>query len=341
MADITHGTWIKDGKAVDKVFSNGNQVYGRNLYTDTQNFNNLALWNTASSAAPSVYWTKTTDTYNGLAVIQTTASWNGISQYIQVKKGDVLTYSVYAKYISGTGTSMIYWGLNDNPEGSYSAATANPSNNEVVITDSWQRVSETAVATSDGYLRPRIERSSNNTHVLQIAGIKVEKGSTATPWSPALEDVSDYGRNLLTGTGNHTVTGTGAFTADYLSNETTYDLLTLFKGLEGQTVTVSVDYNYSGFVAGSKTSRLGWETQINAGTPAYYGAWYSPDYSHNDSGSGRISYTFVVPINIISVGGSKGYIQFSGSGTGTLSHIKLEKGSVATPWTPAPEDVLK
>lgn len=31
MADITHGTWIKDGKAVDKVFSNGKQVYGRNL----------------------------------------------------------------------------------------------------------------------------------------------------------------------------------------------------------------------------------------------------------------------------------------------------------------------
>ncbi|KWT44596.1 hypothetical protein [Lactiplantibacillus plantarum] len=31
MADITHGTWIKDGKAVDKVFSKGKQVYGRNL----------------------------------------------------------------------------------------------------------------------------------------------------------------------------------------------------------------------------------------------------------------------------------------------------------------------
>nr|WP_285806875.1 hypothetical protein [Lactiplantibacillus plantarum] len=25
MADITHGTWIKDGKAVDKVFSDGKQ----------------------------------------------------------------------------------------------------------------------------------------------------------------------------------------------------------------------------------------------------------------------------------------------------------------------------
>ena len=37
MADITHGTWIKDGKPVDKVYSNGKQVYGRNLLTGTSN----------------------------------------------------------------------------------------------------------------------------------------------------------------------------------------------------------------------------------------------------------------------------------------------------------------
>ncbi|QSE53259.1 hypothetical protein JWR93_03825 [Lactiplantibacillus plantarum] len=36
MADITHGTWIKDGKAVDKVFSNGQRIYGRNLLLGTK-----------------------------------------------------------------------------------------------------------------------------------------------------------------------------------------------------------------------------------------------------------------------------------------------------------------
>ena len=35
MADITHGTWIKDGKAVDAVYSNGQQIYGRNLLVNT------------------------------------------------------------------------------------------------------------------------------------------------------------------------------------------------------------------------------------------------------------------------------------------------------------------
>ncbi|MCM2649764.1 hypothetical protein NDQ50_09120, partial [Lactiplantibacillus plantarum] len=62
--------------------------------------------------------------------------------------------------------------------------------------------------------------------------------------------------------------------------------------------------------------------------------------STNSSGSGRISSTFVVPKNITSVEPANGYIQFSGSGTGTLSHLKLEKGNTPTPWAPAPEDIL-
>lgn len=35
MADITHGTWIKDGKAVDAVYQSGVKTYGRNLALGT------------------------------------------------------------------------------------------------------------------------------------------------------------------------------------------------------------------------------------------------------------------------------------------------------------------
>ena len=159
-----------------------NSAVGTNLYTDTKNFDNLSSW------WGSNLWTKTTDTYKGLAVVQTTDPWGGLSQYIQVKKGDILTYSVYAKYISGTGTSVIYWQLDSQTEGSYSSATTDINNNTVNITDSWQRISGTIVATSDGYLRPRLERTNNNTNTLQIAGTKLEKGSKATDWQPAPED---------------------------------------------------------------------------------------------------------------------------------------------------------
>ncbi|AYH91951.1 tail fiber protein [Lactobacillus phage Iacchus] len=145
--------------------------------------------------------------------------------------------------------------------------------------------------------------------------------------------VKVYGRNLLTGTGNHTVTGTS--NNGYVSNEDA-NPTQLFQGLEGQTVTASYDYEYSGFIAGSGNNRIVWEARIAADTIIYFDLWY---YPNNDSGSGRVSRTFVVPKNV-KTAGSMGYIQFSGSGTGTLSHFKLEKGSVATPWTPAPEDIL-
>ncbi|MGN8166346.1 collagen-like protein [Lactiplantibacillus plantarum] len=164
---------------------------GTNLYTDTKNFDNLTSWYASS------LWTKITDTYNGLAVMQTTQDWNGLSQYIQVKKGDVLTYSVYAKNISGTGTSSISWPLSNHTEGSYSTATTNGYSNTVTITDSWQRISGTKIVTSDGYLRPRLERTTGNTNTLQIAGIKVEKGSVATDWCPNPAEIltqSDYAK---------------------------------------------------------------------------------------------------------------------------------------------------
>ena len=160
----------------------------------------------------------------------------------------------------------------------------------------------------------------------QLNGVKVQ------PYNKLSDTIG--GRNLLTGTDSHTVTG--AMNSDYLSNETPDDLLTLFKGLEGKTVTVSVDYKYSGFIAGSSNNRLGWELEIHSDSKTPFSVWY---YPKNASGSGRVSTTFVVPKNITSVIEGRGYNEFSGSGTGTLSHLKLEKGSVATDWTPAPEDL--
>ncbi|MBU5275394.1 phage baseplate upper protein [Levilactobacillus brevis] len=177
-------------------------------------------------------------------------------------------------------------------------------------------------------------------------GDKGDKGDTGTVdntgliSAPAFQslqtqvDNSAVGTNLLTGTGSHTVTGTGLYDYGQLFNN---DPLTLFKGLGGQTVTVSVDYEYSGFIAGSSNNRIGWEIGLTGDTTVWAGPWY---YPNNSSGSGRASSTFVVPKNITSIQEGAGYIQFSGSGTGTLSHFKLEKGSVATDWSPNPTEIL-
>ncbi|GAB5063204.1 hypothetical protein LASHA2_29290 [Lactiplantibacillus plantarum] len=184
---------------------------------------------------------------------------------------------------------------------------------------------------SSGFNTLTSDNTTNKNDISQLKQTATELNSTMMTVQTQVQD-SAVGTNLLTGTGDHTVTGSR--TSGHLSNETT-GLLTLLKGLEGQTVTLSVDYEYSGFIAGDGYNRLGWETKIVADTTIYFGPWYYPT---NDSGSGRISSTFVVPKNITGVLYNAGYIQFPGSGTGTLSHLKLEKGSLATDWCPNPAD---
>ena len=312
-----------------------------NLYTDTKDFNNSDAWWKYSS------WTKTTDTYKGLAVMQTTEPWNGLNQYIQVKKGDILTYSVYVKYTSGSGTSTIYWALNNSPEGSYSSAGANPGSSSVTITDSWQRVSGTAVATIDGYLRPRIERGYG-TNTLQIAGIKVEKGSVATDWCPAESEITDpqyFHKQTLAGKSPNTipdVVGTNLINGSYdsswifaINDNATIQKVTMDSGEVA--LHVIGTSNSSGFYAwftlpsGNNTTSI--EVK-GTGTINVLG-WERLHYTHMTPTSNwqRVSVTG-------SFDGKAHAFVFYGTMDVYVRLMKVEKGSVATPWTPNIKDSL-
>lgn len=162
----------------------GISVGGTNLYLDTKSFVNPGVWSNYANR----FWTKQPDRYNGLAVMQTTGDWNGLSQYVKVKTGEVYTFSVYARCTSGTGTSYIYWLLNADPESGHARAQASPSNKLVNLSENWQRISVTTTITADGYILPRLERTANNDNPLQIAGLKLESGNLLTAWAPAPED---------------------------------------------------------------------------------------------------------------------------------------------------------
>ncbi|WP_201307853.1 phage head spike fiber domain-containing protein [Companilactobacillus farciminis] len=176
MTDITHGTWIKDGKAVDAVYQGGIKVYGRNLCTDTRDFDNPSVWINWTN------WSKTGEKFNGLTVMSTVNDWQGLGQNVQAKKGDTYTFSVYARYKSGTGKSGVYFAPS-------TVATTSPGSVMVSLNETWQRVSETVTITADGPINARIERTNDNTNTLLIAGIKLEMGSVPTPLTPAPEDV--------------------------------------------------------------------------------------------------------------------------------------------------------
>lgn len=84
MADITHGTWIKDGKAVDNVFSNGKQVYGRNLVTDTTNeLKTVTGSNWGSSPSSSASGTYGAGRYYASAYVENTTPV-GMEIYVHV-----------------------------------------------------------------------------------------------------------------------------------------------------------------------------------------------------------------------------------------------------------------
>ncbi|KTE99979.1 Phage tail fiber [Lacticaseibacillus paracasei] len=150
-----------------------------NLYTDTRDFDNPNAWINWPS------WYKTGEKFNGLTVMGTKNDWNGLGQTIQAKKGDIYTFSLYARYQSGTGNSNIYFlatGQNN----------VDPFTVKVSLNETWQRVTGTFTITADGPIQPRIERTPDNTNALLIAGPKPERGTTASPWSPNPADPEYY-----------------------------------------------------------------------------------------------------------------------------------------------------
>lgn len=146
---------------------------GTNLYRDTRDFDNPGVWNRYES------WTKTGEIYNGMTAVSTTQDWNGLSQTWAVKKGETYTFSIYAKYDSGTGKSNLYCRGIDNVNSTNTDIGAK----NISLNGTWQRVSVTFVVTADGYVCPRLERTNDNTNKLIVAGPKLERGSVMTDYS--------------------------------------------------------------------------------------------------------------------------------------------------------------
>lgn len=159
---------------------------GVNLLKGTADFRPDNLWQPLNA------WIRTNETYNGLTIFKgkTTEDWNGLCQYYPVKKGETYTFSLNARYESGTGKSTFYALLNSSQEVEYKAANTTPWSLDINLNENWQRRSFTFTATSDGYIKPRIERTDNNKNILEICGFKLERGTVATPWTPNPADMA-------------------------------------------------------------------------------------------------------------------------------------------------------
>ena len=163
MADITHGTWIKDGKAVDKVFSNGRQVYGRNLITKT-----------SADLQTSPY---ADDNSHGGFI------HNFSSDELIPLAGNKVTTRAFIHNTTTHTVNLVMW----TNYGGVSVGT-----DVLAGTDGYSTITNYSISSnSDTWGNITIRAYADNAEIngVPYKEFKLEKGSVVTPWSPAPEDV--------------------------------------------------------------------------------------------------------------------------------------------------------
>lgn len=167
-----------------------NASNGQNLLKGSKNFS--GDWKNMVHG-----WKKHSDKYQGCDVLFKNNSWEGIGQEIDAKIGKIYTFSLWMKSDWKNDTVNFYV----NKNGSVEKGWGVPSKTSVAITSEWKRYSFTFKITADGFIFPRVERLNQDTN-LYVAGLKLEKGSYATPYTEAPEDTDEAIRtvqNQLTG----------------------------------------------------------------------------------------------------------------------------------------------
>lgn len=157
---------------------------GRNLLKGSKNFS--GDWKNMVHG-----WKKHSDKYQGCDVLFKNNLWNGIGQEIDANIGEIYTFSLWMKSDWKNDTVNFYVNRNGSVEKGWGV----PSQTSIAITNEWKRYSFTFKITANGFIFPRVERLNQDTN-LYVAGLKLEKGSYATPYTEAPEDTDEAIRSV-------------------------------------------------------------------------------------------------------------------------------------------------
>ena len=176
MPTINDRACVVNGVPVDKVLSNGKQVYGRNLLTNTSDFSS---------------------NWYGILSVSTTTKYNGHPSMVFTSENSRNT-----TYIFGVGKlensfryTSSFWAKADNAgDKAHIELWGSIGATDVVLTTNWVRYTAVLTSFSDvknntAYSRQYLGVPGGNKGNVYIALPKLEKGSVSTPWTPAPEDV--------------------------------------------------------------------------------------------------------------------------------------------------------
>ncbi|CAG6295003.1 phage hyaluronidase [Streptococcus pneumoniae] len=161
-----------------------NASNGQNLLKGTKDFS--GDWKNKSAN-----WKTHAEKYKGVDVLFKNNSWNGIGQEIDANIGEIYTFSLWMKSDWKNDTVNFYVNRNGSVEKGWGV----PSQTSIAITNEWKRYSFTFKITANGFIFPRVERLNQDTN-LYVAGLKLEKGSYATPYTEAPEDTNEAIRTV-------------------------------------------------------------------------------------------------------------------------------------------------
>lgn len=186
MADITHGTWIKDGKAVDAAYQNGRQVYGRNLLKNTGN-----LLSTSTTTVWGVLFDSSQVYDSGIKSLSGVSAMTfSFNVYVpsNANVGDALKIQLKGQNSQAINTGSNEW---NTLIGEYKYAIKQDDLGKTIrasvsIQKNYNYQSfDTALADTASI----VIRQSSNIPGFVYSRIKLETGSVATPYSQSPEDI--------------------------------------------------------------------------------------------------------------------------------------------------------
>lgn len=233
-------------------------------------------------------------------------------------------------------------------------------------TNSWEKFTYTV--TVDNYSSDTynfVDISSLSWHYFFFKDIKIEKGSKATDWTPAPEDIDQKLTNIdasISTLQNTTATNTQSIATTQNQLNARFDALSVggrnllrnSKVIEGGTdgssnLTVTADYvdvvpTYNGgymyfSLPSGSAGQYTLSVDIDASNATVsLGVINIEQDARKDwavNGKKRCSLTFTRKDNEKGLG----IIRIYNAPSAKLSNFKLERGNIATDWTPAPEDI--